>query len=459
VVKGREKIRGFRIELSEIESAINSCNNLKTSVVLAKTDEDGNKQLISYIIPKDNNLEKSYVFESQIKEQISVYAGIAVAEAIETIRNKISSVLPEYMIPSFFIILSDLPLTLNGKIDSKLLLALDIGKRVSINEYVPPRNEIEEKLCEIWKEILRLDKIGIHDNFFKIGGTSITAIKVVKLSKTNGFNIKVADIFTNTTIASLSNLIASNRIYDSSNKDRSIIVNFCSPNEKQPLFMIHPGFCGCEVYGELSKKMNQQYCCYGIDSYNLYADNIKYDIGDLSTHYVSQIEKTISLNKDSKLTFLGWSLGGRIALEIASILEKKGFSKIDLILLDTVITDNYIISELSTIKVDDHLHHANAQNLILFDNAEKAKDLINAEIKMNCQKFAALLNNTNIKLVKAMLPHSAKEYKLNMLSNYISTLEYNNIETCVTNIKNIEVIKAFDADHWNIVNKFCEMYK
>ncbi len=460
-IDSQVKIRGFRIELGEIESAINSCDKVKISVVSAKEDKEGNKQLVAYVVPESVfGLEESYIFESQSQKPISVFTGIGIAETVEIIRNKISSLLPEYMIPNFFIVLSDIPLTSNGKIDNNLLMTLDIGKRMSIDEFVPPRNETEEKLYEIWEKVLEQDKIGIYDDFFKRGGTSISAIKAVKLSNINGFNIKVADIFISTTIVSLSNMINSNETDDSlKKKNNGVIVNFSLPNEKQPLFMIHPGFCGCEVYKELSKKMNQRYCCYGIDSYNLYTTDIKYDINDLSSHYLYQIEEIISLNKDRELTFLGWSLGGRIALEIASILEKKGFLKINLILLDTVVTDNYIINELSTTKIEDHLHYAHAQNLILLNDMEKTKNLIKAEMNMSCQKFVEPLNNTNIKLVKAMLPHSTKEHKFNMLSNYINTLEYNNVEKCVNNIKNIEVIKAFDATHWDILNKFCEMHE
>jgi aryl carrier-like protein len=113
--------------------------------------------------------------------------------------------------PSYFVVLEKMPLTPNGKTDSKLLQTLDTGERLFIDEYVTPRTEIERKLCEIWKEVLCLDRVGINDNFFKIGGDSILAIQMVSKAKKYGLAFSVKDIFLHKTLSSLSSIIVQDR--------------------------------------------------------------------------------------------------------------------------------------------------------------------------------------------------------------------------------------------------------
>ena len=199
-IDNQVKIRGFRIELGEIEAAINDCDQVKASVALAK---DG--QLVAYIVPNNiNELEESYKFKTQQDEEIIVFAGEKAAELVESVRAKISHKLPEYMIPSYFVVLEKIPLTPNGKTDGKLLQTLDTGKRLITDEYVAPRNELERKLCEIWQEVLYLDKVGINDNFFKIGGDSIKIIRcVAKINDALKMGICISDIFDNLTIQKL----------------------------------------------------------------------------------------------------------------------------------------------------------------------------------------------------------------------------------------------------------------
>jgi amino acid adenylation domain-containing protein len=194
-IDNQVKVRGFRIELGEIESTISKY--VKTNVVLVKVDENESKHLVSYVVPKTtDNLEKKYDFVSQQGNEIEVYGGERVALLTEEIRNGVSRLLPDYMQPSFFLFLSRLPLTPNGKIDAKLLENLEIDKRQSTDEYVAPRNDVERKLCEIWQDVLQIDKVGINDNFFGIGGDSIIAIQVVAKLKYAGYSLKLKDIFT-----------------------------------------------------------------------------------------------------------------------------------------------------------------------------------------------------------------------------------------------------------------------
>jgi acyl-coenzyme A synthetase/AMP-(fatty) acid ligase/acyl carrier protein len=172
------KIRGYRIELGEIEAILSSYNGIKQSVVLAKehinsdNTTTGNKYLVGYYVAVDR-----YSLNQQ------------------EILNYLQAKLPEYMVPNILIELEKLPLTLNGKLDRK---ALPDPEFTNIESYIAPRNELEQKLCEIWSEILGLaaDKVSIHDDFFRLGGDSISAIKLVnKINKTLNINISISFLF------------------------------------------------------------------------------------------------------------------------------------------------------------------------------------------------------------------------------------------------------------------------
>lgn len=146
------KIRGFRIELGEIESALLAIDGIREAMVLVKVRED-NKYLCAY-----------YVAENEYSEGF--------------IRDELKKSLPGFMIPSSFIRVEKMPLTINGKIDKKKLVEIeeDTGKAL---EYEVPRNAVEAQLADIWQDVLGRDRVGINDNFFEIGGHSLNAIKVV----------------------------------------------------------------------------------------------------------------------------------------------------------------------------------------------------------------------------------------------------------------------------------------
>ncbi|MHB1392564.1 MAG: amino acid adenylation domain-containing protein [Clostridia bacterium] len=178
------KIRGFRIELGEIENQLLSHKDIREAVVAAKEDGSGSKYLCAYIAADRQ---------------------IAVRELME----QLSKELPSYMIPSFFVYLDKLPLTLNGKIDRKALPEPDRNS-IAGTEYEEPRNELEEKLVDIWKEVLGVSEIGINDNFFEFGGHSLKAISLTaKTHKKLGVEIPLKEIFDTPTVKGLSGYIRS----------------------------------------------------------------------------------------------------------------------------------------------------------------------------------------------------------------------------------------------------------
>ncbi|WP_083629583.1 non-ribosomal peptide synthetase [Tenacibaculum agarivorans] len=177
------KIRGYRIELGEIENALSKLTAIHQSCVLVKEDTNGNKRLVGYVVT-DGEFDKK-VIQSELKESI-----------------------PEYMIPGIWIELEELPLTSNGKLDKKSLPEPNIAY-LSTAEYIAPRNNTEKQLAIVWQELLGVEKIGIHDNFFELGGHSLLVIQLIAQLQKIDFYIQVKDIFSNSTIASLSEKVSS----------------------------------------------------------------------------------------------------------------------------------------------------------------------------------------------------------------------------------------------------------
>ncbi|WP_374015853.1 amino acid adenylation domain-containing protein [Paenibacillus thiaminolyticus] len=176
------KVRGFRIELGEIETALAAHQAVREAVVMAAEDQPGEKQLIAYLTLKNGSPQPT------------------VRELQQFMRTK----LPEYMTPSFFVILEQFPLTPNGKVDRKALKKAGGSIRCSERtEMVVPRNEKETQMSEIWKQVLRMEQLCVHDNFFEIGGDSILAIQIISRANRAGWRLKPKDLFKYQTVAQL----------------------------------------------------------------------------------------------------------------------------------------------------------------------------------------------------------------------------------------------------------------
>jgi amino acid adenylation domain-containing protein len=176
------KISGYRIELEEIAARLLEHKGIKDAVVIAKEDENKSKYLCAYIIG-----DKEF-------------------KAVE-LREFLSKELPDYMVPSYFLQLDEMPMTHNGKIDRKVLP--DPSGNIDTGVvYEAPTNETEEKLVKVWQSVLGINKIGINDNFFKLGGHSLKAtILTSRIHKEMDIELTVVDIFQNNTIKALSVLI------------------------------------------------------------------------------------------------------------------------------------------------------------------------------------------------------------------------------------------------------------
>ena len=172
------KVHGFRIELGEIEAALEQIPGVGQAAVIVREDEPGNKQLVAYVVAQG-----------------------AVAKA--QLREELGEKLPQYMVPSNFVMLDALPLSPNGKVDRKALPESTLERRANESSYVAPRNRVEAILCGIWAKLLKVDRVGIHDNFFELGGDSILSIQVIGRAREAGVQLTPRQIFEHQTIAEL----------------------------------------------------------------------------------------------------------------------------------------------------------------------------------------------------------------------------------------------------------------
>ncbi|MEH1937183.1 MAG: amino acid adenylation domain-containing protein [Nostoc sp.] len=177
-VDDQVKIRGFRIELGEIETVLRQHPQVFQAVVIAREDIPGQKRLVAYVVPHE------------------------LQPNADELRHFLKQKLPNYMMPSAFMLLKTLPMTPNQKVDYRALPAPDLSRSVEDN-FVAPQTPTEKRLAAIWSEILRLEKVSIHDNFFELGGDSILSIQVISRANQAGIQIAPKQLFQNQTIAEL----------------------------------------------------------------------------------------------------------------------------------------------------------------------------------------------------------------------------------------------------------------
>ncbi|HKG80853.1 MAG TPA: amino acid adenylation domain-containing protein, partial [Pyrinomonadaceae bacterium] len=179
------KIRGYRIEPGEIESVLRQHPSVREALVVAREEKQGEKRLVAYVM-----LDKKR------------------SASIGELRNFVRTQLPDYMVPAYFIKLDAFPLARSGKVDRKALPSSD-GVRPDIDElYIPPRTLIEETLSAIWSEVLGIERVGIDDNFFVLGGDSIRSIQVRAKALRKALDIENRHLFQHPTIRGLAQVAA-----------------------------------------------------------------------------------------------------------------------------------------------------------------------------------------------------------------------------------------------------------
>ncbi|MCF4994541.1 amino acid adenylation domain-containing protein [Pseudomonas syringae] len=289
------KIRGFRIELGEIEARLKQQTGVRDAAVVAREGASG-KQLIGYVLAN---------------------ADAAQEGLCERLRAQLKASLPDYMVPAHLMLLERMPLTPNGKLDRKALPDPEAQPR---EVYAAPVTELEQALAKIWREVLKVERVGITDNFFELGGDSILSLQVVARSralKAQGLSLKLRDLMQK---PSIGELVAS--VQGGVQKTSGLLAMNAEVKGVAPLFCIHAGFGTVFDYEPLARRLSGQRQVLAIQSRMLLdpAFNAT-SLQSMASDYVAQIREK---QPHGPYRLLGWSLGGTLAMLMAAQLERAG---------------------------------------------------------------------------------------------------------------------------------------
>ena len=304
------KIRGFRIELGEIEATLAQCPELKAATVTVRQTFSGHNQMCAYFVTAPGQ-----------------------SLSVEDLRRFLRQRLPEYMIPSTFVALSALPLTLNGKIDRRALPDPDLCGSEKSSEYTAPRTRIETALAGIFSEILGRSRISVMDSFFDLGGDSLAAMMLLShIEAAFGVKLRASMLFSTSSVEQLATVIE--RPDDFINGSLVPLQPFGS---RPPLFFIHGlgGVFQCDArnYRNLALGFGPDQPVYGLQAVGIddgAAPHIR--VEDMASDYIRQIRQ---IQKSGPYHLGGRDIGGVIAFEMARQLVSSGERVGLLVLLDS----------------------------------------------------------------------------------------------------------------------------
>jgi amino acid adenylation domain-containing protein len=302
------KLRGIRIELEEIELALRKAPGVRDGVVVARTlgdRADDEKSLVAYV-----------VLESPQKTTMA------------DLRQFLQTQLPDYMVPTAFVGLEALPVNLNQKVDRTALPMPTAENLAGLQTVLPARDELEAQLIQIWENVLRIQPIGIHNNFFELGGDSLQAVKILaQIEQQLGQSLAITTLLHAPTISTLADLMRDPWLQRSEGDQEADMVLLRSGGCKPPLFCLY----GVLLYRELAEHLDTDRSVYGVylqaEIDLLKTGDIKQftaafsNISIIADQYLTEIRK---IQPSGPYYLAGESFGGIIAYDIAQRLQAAG---------------------------------------------------------------------------------------------------------------------------------------
>ncbi len=397
-IDNQVKIRGFRIEIGEIETKLLKHPNISKCVVLPKKNGDTDSYLVAYIVA-DEELSSN---------DLKLY---------------ISKLVPEYMIPSFFVFLNKMPLTSNGKIDRKKLLNMQI-KTESNTKYMAPRNDFEKTFLKILESSLNISNVGIDDNILELGADSLTLMKItIKLLEKN-YIVNIQDIYEFKTIRGISDnftLPKKSSIYQKTISDNNLYYNFeesfskSKIDVKNILLTGSTGFLGIHILYNLINKTNSNIYCLirsknGQSPKDRLIQKLRFYFNEDIIQFIDKRIHVIS----SDISTHQFGLDDREYRNLGK--------KIDLVIHSAAIVDHYGNSDLFEL-----INVTGTINIIEF-----------------CKKFSIYLNHISTTSISASIPDAQKVIKFDEHTLYIGQ----NYE------ENIYIKTKFTAEYkiWEAIN-------
>ena len=298
-IDAQVKIRGYRIETGEIEFQLAKEKNIKEAVVIARPDRLGVDKLVAFIV-------------------VNEIPGDAASQALDW-KDGLKNSLPDYMVPDNFIIIDEMPLTPNGKVDKKALAKHGEGLVDDSKKHIAPRTDIEKLLTDIWIEYLGVEKVSVDDNFFELGGHSLIAVQVMaRIEKETGKRLPLATLFEASTVEKLARTLelgGKTITWDS-------LVPIKPTGSKMPLYMVHGAGLNVLLFNTLAMGLDAEQPVYGLQAKGLNGiDEPLNNIEDIAAYYIGAI---MEQNPTGPYALAGYSFGGIIAYEMARQFEALG---------------------------------------------------------------------------------------------------------------------------------------
>ena len=293
------KIRGFRIEVGEIETAIQSHNAVAHAVVVAKKYGTDDQRLLAYLVLNRDAEELT----------------------IRELRTFLGQRLPDYMIPSSFLVLEKIPLTPSGKVDRNLLLQHPGAKRVRGEQFIGPLDPLEHQLTEIWEEVLELRPIGIQDNFFELGGNSLlAALMMARVEQVSGKRAALDTLHEGATIEYLANVL----MQQEGSVLQSPIVEIQSgdPDRKLPFYFLHGDFNGAGFYcRKLAGFLGEDQPFYALPPIGVDGNRVPSTIEEMAEQHLQELRAHCP---QGPYMIGGFCNGALVAFEMARRLQEEG---------------------------------------------------------------------------------------------------------------------------------------
>ncbi len=292
------KVRGFRVELDEIDSALKTMPKILEAYTVATKNNSGSLQLKAYVVLQ----EGCHVEQSDIVEHLKVK-------------------LPDFMIPSAFIVLDQFPLTTGGKVDVNALKDNNVAEGLEPVTVELPRTPIEEVLLNIWRDVFRSERIGINDNFFHLGGHSLMSIEIIDRVNRAGLRLTPAEFIQNPTIEGQARVVSIAKP-SSETGTWQCLVELQPRGVRPPLYLVHSNPGDVLGYVNLVNRLGYDQPCFGFESLGLKeASKAHRTVEDMAAYYISEM---MSFQPRPPYYLAGWCYGGIVAAEMAYQLQEMG---------------------------------------------------------------------------------------------------------------------------------------
>ncbi|MEV7098320.1 amino acid adenylation domain-containing protein [Amycolatopsis sp. NPDC051045] len=296
------KLRGFRIELGEIEHALRALPEVRQAVVLLREDLPGEPALVAYVVGRTPDAE--------------------------SLRQALRTRVPAHMVPGWFVFLDALPLNGSGKVDRRALPLPPAERPDTGTDYVAPSTPTERILADVWRDVLGVSDVGVHDDFYHVGGSSLSTVRVAALATAHGVPLTVRDLVELTTIAQLAARV------DAGGPDRDVTALRSEvrlrDGEGEPLYCVHPSGGSAAWYVPLARALDRG-PVLGFQARGLLGGVDPVTVPGIAANYVAEI---LERDEPGPHAVLGWSLGGNLVLEMAAQLRAQGRDVDPLILIE-----------------------------------------------------------------------------------------------------------------------------